>query len=215
MRDVARAARRDMWDFPGPEEPAAGCSTVEDMMASATLAFDAARALHRTRRIHKGWYFGSVLLALSAFGSYSVYQTRPVVEHSVVIATRDIAPGTILGRQDLGTRATVADDAWVAALVPGRELDSLIGRAAPEPLHAGLPIARAQVVPRELLASDQQAVGLPVESTTAALGSIQVGDWVQVWATPKAQGAHTVSVLDRAQVIDLAYGDGSRTSIGG
>ncbi len=184
-------------------------------MAAASLPFNAARALQHTRRIHRGWFVGSALLVLSAFGSYSVYQTRPVVEHSVVIATRDIAPGTVLGRQDLGTRATVAEDAWVAALVPGRELDSLVGRVAPEPLHAGLPVARAQVVPRELLAPGQQAVALPVETTTAALGSIQVGDWVQVWATPKAQGAHTVSVLDRAQVIDLAYGDGSRTSIGG
>lgn len=183
-------------------------------MATASLPFDAARALRQTRRIHKGWYVGSVLLVLSAAGSYSVYHTRPVVEHSIVIATREIAPGTVLGRDDLGTRSTVAEDAWVAALVPGHELDSLVGRVAPEPLHAGLPVARVQVAPRELLAPDQQAVALPVEPTTAALGSIRVGDWVQVWATPKTQGTHTVSVLDRAHVIDLAYGDGSRPGLG-
>jgi Flp pilus assembly protein CpaB len=152
---------------------------------------------------------------LSAVGSYSVYQTRPVVEHSVVVAIRDIAPGTVLGRGDLGTRATVAEDTWVSALVPGQDLDSLVGRVAPEPLHAGLPVARAQVAPREQLAPDQQAVALPVGPTNAALGSIQVGDWVQVWATPRAQGARTVSVLDRVRVIDLAFGDSARTSVGG
>jgi len=71
-------------------------------MAAASVPFDAVRALQRTRRIHKGWYVGSALLLLSAAGSYSVYQTRPVVEHSVVVATHDIAPGTVLNRTDLG-----------------------------------------------------------------------------------------------------------------
>jgi len=32
----------------------------------------------------------------------------------------------LLGRQDLGTRATVAEDVGWRPLVPGRELDSLV-----------------------------------------------------------------------------------------
>ena len=39
-------------------------------MASASLPFQSARALQRGRRLHKGWYVGSLLLVLSAIGGY-------------------------------------------------------------------------------------------------------------------------------------------------
>jgi Flp pilus assembly protein CpaB len=121
-------------------------------MASASLPFESARVLQRSRRLHRGWYVGVVLLITSAVGGYSVYQSRPVVEHSVLIAARDVAPGTVLSRDDLGTRSVVVDDAWLASLVPATELSSLVGRVAPEPLHAGMPVERAQVAPRDFSA---------------------------------------------------------------
>jgi Flp pilus assembly protein CpaB len=183
-------------------------------MASASVPFQSARLLQRSRRLHRGWYVGSVLMVVSLVGGYSVYQSRPVVEHGVVVATRDIAPGSVLERQDLTTRSVVLDDTWQAALVPAQELDGLVGHVAPEPLHAGLPIARAQVAPHELIAPDQEAIELPVEPTAVANGSIQVGDWVQVWSTPKAAGARTVSVLARARVIDVDYERGGRAAVG-
>ena len=158
---------------------------------------------------------GVVLLIASTVGGYSVYQSRPVVEHSVLIAARDVAPGTVLSRDDLDTRSVVVDDAWLASLVPAGELGSLVGRAAPEPLHAGMPVERAQVAPRELLAAGEEAIELPVEPTAVANGEIHVGDWVQVWATAKASGAHAQSVLDRARVIDIDYERGGRTNVGG
>ena len=183
-------------------------------MASASLPFESARVLQRSRRLHRGWYVGVVLLIVSAVGGYSVYQSRPVVEHSVVVATRDVAPGTVLSRDDLDTRSVVVDDRWLASLVPATELGSVVGRVAPEPLHAGMPVERAQVAPRELLGAGEEAIELPVEPTAVANREIHVGDWVQVWATAKASGAHTQSVLDRARVIDIDYERGGRTNVG-
>jgi hypothetical protein len=108
----------------------------------------------------------------------------------------------------------VVDDTWLVSLVPAGELGSLVGRVAPEPLHAGMPVERAQVAPRELLGADEEAIELPVEPTAVANGEIHVGEWVQVWATAKASGAHTQSVLDRARVIDIDYERGGRTNVG-
>jgi len=184
-------------------------------MASASLPFESARVLQRSRRLHRGWYVGIVLLIVSALGGYTVYQSRPAVEHSVVVATRDVAPGTVLSRDDLDTRSVVIDDTWLASLVPAGELGGLVGRVAPEPLHAGMPVERAQVAQRELLAAGEEAIELPVEPTAVANGEVHVGDWVQVWATVKVSGAHTQSVLDRARVIDIDYERGVRTNIGG
>jgi Flp pilus assembly protein CpaB len=183
-------------------------------MASTSLPFESARVLQRSRRLHRGWYVGVVLLIISAVGGYSVYQSRPVVEHSVLIAARDVPPGTVLSRDDLDTRSVVVDDTWLASLVPAGELGSLVGRVAPEPLHAGMPVERAQVAPRELLGAGEEAIELPVEATAVANGEVHVGDWVQVWATAKASGAHTQSVLDRARVIDIDFERGGRTNVG-
>jgi len=183
-------------------------------MASASLPFESARVLQRSRRLHRGWYVGMVLLIVSGVGGYSVYHGRPVVEHAVVVATRDVAAGTVLSRADLDTRSVFVDDTWLASLVPDQDLGSLVGRVAPEPLHAGLPVERVQVAPRELLRDGEEAIELPVEPTAVANGEVHIGDWVQVWATAKASGAHTQSVLDRARVIDIDYERGGRATIG-
>ena len=179
-------------------------------MASASVPIGAPRILRATRRIHRGYLVGALLTAAAVAGSYNLYQTRPVVERAVVVATHDVPRGAILRPEDFAPRSTPLDDQLYAVLLhPGQEAE-LVGRAAPEELHAGLPIGAAQVAAREELGPDQALVGLAIPPDTVPL---QKGDWVQVWATPRA-GGHSTAILDRAQVLQVRTDAVSRVAGG-
>jgi len=179
-------------------------------MVAASVPFEPSRALRATRRLHRGLLLGAVLTAVAVAGSYNLYQTRPVVDRSVVVATHDIPRGAILAADDFTTRSTPMDDRLYAALLqPGRQAD-LVGRVAPEELHAGLPIGAAQLAPREDVAPDQTVASLPVPPNTVPL---QKGDWIQIWSSPK-NSDHTVLVLDRVQVLEVRTAGSARTAGG-
>src|SRR5919201_3424528 len=123
------------------------------MATAAGVPFDSSRALRATRRIHRGLILGALLTAVAIAGSYSLYQTRSVVEHTVVVAAHDVPRGAVLSAGDFTTRSTPLDDGLYAGLLhPGQEA-ALIGTAAPEELHAGFPIGAAQVAPRDDIAA--------------------------------------------------------------
>jgi Flp pilus assembly protein CpaB len=179
-------------------------------MAAASIPVEPSRALRATRQVHRGLVLGALLTAVAVAGSYSLYQTRSATERSVVVATHDIPRGAILSANDFTTRSTPLDDGLYSALLHPGQTAALVGQAAPEDLHAGLPIGASQVAPREDVAPDQIVASLPVSPNTVPL---RKGDWIQVWASPKNSG-HTSLVLAHVQVLEVRTDGSSRTAGG-
>lgn len=181
----------------------------EGLMTTTSVPFQASHALRATRRVHRGLVVGALLTAVAVAGSYSLYQTRSVIDHTVVVAAHDIPRGAVLSAGDFTTRATPLDDGLYASLLhPGQEA-ALIGTVAPEELHAGLPIGAAQVAPRDDVAADQTLASLPVPADTVPL---QKGDWILVWGG--AKDGRTSLILDGVQVVDVRTDSSTRTAGG-
>jgi len=178
-------------------------------MAAASVSFGTSRALRATRRIHRGFVAGAVLTAVAVAGSYGLYQSRPVVDRTIVVTIRDIPRGTVLSSSDFTTRSTPLDDGLYASLLhPGQEAP-LLGRAAPEDLHAGLPLAAAQLVAPDDVAVDQTLASLPVPPETVPL---RKGDWIMVWGS--AKDGRTGLILDGVQVVEVIADSSTRTAGG-
>jgi Flp pilus assembly protein CpaB len=174
-------------------------------MAVATLT--TARALRRPRRADPRALVGIFLTVAALAGSVLFWvttsDTRPVV-----IATRDLAPGTTLRDADLGIAYVRMDDQLYGAALPADLLSSLVGRRLGEPVHAQQVLARAQVADRGGLGADQVAITIPARPDSALDGRLHPGDNVQVLltVTDKTRNeAHTRAILERAIVFDVGH----------
>lgn len=182
-------------------------------MAVATLS--PARALRRTRRADPRALIG-LLLTLAALAGSVAFWANANETRAVVVATRDVAAGSILTAADLGTSYVHVDDALYAAAIPADALSTYVGRQLAEPVHSQQVLARAQLETRAGLAVDQVAMTIPARPDAAVNGRLRPGDAVAVLVTvvDKTRGqAQTRTVLDRVTVLDVGR-DGPTGSAG-
>lgn len=174
-----------------------------------------ARAIRRQRlRVDPRIMLGILLIALAVAGGLtwagSVNQGR-----GVVVATRDLPVGAIIGPGDLAVTNSRLNDRVYAAAIPADRVDALIGRQVAEPIHANQQLIPAQIGAGPLLAADQGAMTVAVEAEVAAGGRLKPGDQVQVIVTLD-QGKPTARsevVIERATV--HAVGRDSQTRFAG
>lgn len=173
-------------------------------MASTTLTPQ--RALRRPRRLDARALFGLFLMLASVGGSVAFW-TASTDTRAVLVATRDLPPGTTLAASDLAVSSVRVDDGIFGAAVPADEQATVIGRQLSEPVHAQQLLARAQLSGRPPLTAGQMVLTVPVSNATAAGGLIRPGDAVQIMATTSKgrPESRTTVVLPRVTVFDVGH----------
>src|SRR5207302_139619 len=85
---------------------------------------------------------GMLLVLIALVGYWSVYRAS-TTRTPVLVAAHALSAGSVLHASDLRTGELAGDGRTMAALVPERELDALLGRtlsaAAPVPITLALP----------------------------------------------------------------------------
>ena len=126
----------------------------------------------------------------------------------VLVAARDIAPGTVIGPDDVRSVARPAD------AVPSDATADVVGRTATSELAAGevmldRRLSRGGTGPTALLGSDDVAFAVPVDAATP---SLRIGDRVDVFAPVDSASRSAVGATRVAhRAVVAAIGDRSVT----
>jgi Flp pilus assembly protein CpaB len=122
---------------------------------------------------------GAALVLVALVGYWSVYSAT-TARTPVVVAAHDLQAGSVLRASDLRTAELAGDAGTVAALVPERELELVVGRELAAPVADGAPLPRASVAAG---GAGPAALTLVVPALRALGGSLRAGDRVTVLAT--------------------------------
>ena len=122
---------------------------------------------------------GLLLVLVALVGYWSVYRAS-TKRTPMLVAARALSAGAVLRAGDVRTGELAGDGRTMGALVPERELDSLMGRTLTAPVPAGAPLPRAAL---GASAAAPSAFTLVVPALHALAGSLQPGDRVTVLAT--------------------------------
>ncbi len=173
----------------------------------AVEALAPARAVRRPRRwlVSRQALFSLFLAGLAMLGGIYTLSARDT--QPVLVAARELPAGTVLTAGDLTIAWVRLSPDLYPATVPESELDSLIGRALAEPVHAGEILNRRELGdPGPRLAPGQVVMTVSPDPEKGRLGGIEEGDWVQVFVTLPPDDAgrrETRLVLARAQVYEI------------
>ena len=129
---------------------------------------------------------GGLLVLVALVGYLAVYE-HASSRTRVLVASRDLPAGRVLGPADLRVGQIAADKATMASLVPSSELDLAVGKTLPSGLAAGAPLTRTALA----AAGSRPAAFTLVLPALHALGSgLQAGDRVTVLATFETAGGN-------------------------
>src|SRR5919197_2565550 len=134
----------------------------------------------RARRLLQPLPLVGVLLVLVALvGYWSVYHAS-TKRTPMVVAAHALSAGSVLHASDLRSGELAGDARTMAALVPERELDALLGRTLSSAVPAGAPLPRAALGGQ---AAGTAAFTLVLPALHALAGQLAPGDYVTVLAT--------------------------------
>lgn len=122
---------------------------------------------------------GALLVVVALVGYWSVYSAT-THRTPVLVAAHDLQAGSIVRPSDLRTAELAGDAGTMAALVPERELETVLGRELAAPISEGAPLARASL---DASGSGPAAFTLVVPALRALGGALRPGDRVTVLAT--------------------------------
>ncbi len=143
---------------------------------------------------------GAVLVLVSLAGYWAVYSAT-TERTPVVVAAHDLPAGAVLRPSDLGTAQLAGDADTLAALVPERELDALLGHALASPVAMGVPLTHASVPARDTAPA---AFTLVVPALRALGGALHPGDRVTVLATfESGAGARARAIARGLRVLEV------------
>lgn len=166
---------------------------------AAAALHDLRRALSRHRvLLAAGLAAGSVATAVTALAPPAAPTT------AVLVAARDLVPGTPLARDDLRTVALPVGTAPSGAL---RDPADAAGRLVPGPVRAGEPLTDVRLLGPGLLPPGPE-VAAPVrvaERATAAL--VRPGDVVDVLSAAPDGSAAAATVVTAVRVLSVPLAD--------
>src|ERR671935_599903 len=122
---------------------------------------------------------GALLVLIALVGYWSVYRASSN-RTPVLVAAHALSAGSVLQASDLRTGELAGDTRTMAALVPERELDALLGRTLSVAVPAGAPLPRAALGGR---AAGTAAFTLVLPALHALAGQLSPGDRLTVLAT--------------------------------
>lgn len=125
--------------------------------------------------------------------------TRPVV-----VATRDLAAGTVLGPEDVETAPF--PEATTPASYPSSE-DDVVGRGILTPISASEPILLSKLASAEeggglpiIIPPGMRAVSVAVDEVVGVAGFVMPGTWVDVIATYEERGTGNQNPASRVVI---------------
>ena len=131
-----------------------------------------------------------VMLLAGALGvllTLSVLRTAQTTQ-PVVVASHELAPGTVIGAGDVRVTRIHADREVLGSLISGRELESTRGQIVTKVVPSGSLVAHDAVRP----ATDRAAtrvMSFPIARSRAVGGKITSGDRVDIVAVERNTGA--------------------------
>jgi pilus assembly protein CpaB len=143
---------------------------------------------------------GALLVLVALLGYWSVYSAT-TERTPLLVAAHDLQAGAVLRPSDLRTAELAGESGTLAALVPERELETVLGRQLSTPVAQGAPLARGAVAPA---AAAPAAFTLVVPALRALGGSLRPGDRVTVLATfESGAGARARAVARGLRVLSV------------
>ena len=172
------------------------------------------RPRHFDRRVILG-----IALAILTLVLVVLYSNNSIDTYGVLVATRTLVPGAVIGPGDLAEVQVKLPPALAREAIPGSARDDLVGKTVAQTLYANQPIVRAQAGGEFAIPAGHVALTVAVSAETAAGGRLRPGDQVLVLLTlnkgrPEAQ---TTVVLERALVYDVGHDErfGTFSATGG
>jgi len=167
----------------------------------ATEAATAARIRPARRLLQPLPLVGVVLVLVALVGYWSVYRAS-TNRTPVLVAAHALSAGSVLRASDLRTGELAGDAHTMAALVPERELDGLLGRTLTVAVPAGTPLPRAALAGR---AAGASAFTLVLPALHALAGALAPGDRVTVLATYGSGSGqtHTKAIARGLEVLSV------------
>jgi Flp pilus assembly protein CpaB len=143
---------------------------------------------------------GVVLVLAALAGYWSVYSAT-TGRTPVVVAAHNLPAGAVLRTSDLRTAELAGDAGTMAALVPERDLEAVLGRELVAPVAQGAPLPQASVAAG---GSGPAALTLVVPALRALGGSLRPGDRVTVLATfESGAGARARAIARGLRVLSV------------
>lgn len=156
-----------------------------------------------------------VLIAGLLAGILNFALLRGDDEHvTVAVAADTIAPGQVISAADLTTARVDTDDGLLARLVPGTDIDSVVGSVAATRVAAGDPVPRSALHgpgATDLL----RTMSLPIDPAHAVGGELRPGDRVDVIAVDEGRGRYIAEDVEVVGVADREGGGALGTHLGG
>ncbi len=181
-------------------------------MGMTAEAFAPARAARRPRR----WFLsGRALMGAFLFGATllaGLVMFRPSHTQAVLVVTRDLAAGDVLGRDDVRVSDVRLEGSTYQAVMPAGELGRVVGKPVAQPAHEGELLSRAAVSGGRGLEPGQVAVALVPDTDKGRVAGVRPGGLVQVFVTYAPSdntSARTEVVLRSARVYDVGYPEGA------
>lgn len=154
-----------------------------------------------SRRLARPLPLAGVVLVLVALAGYWSVYSATTARIPVVVAAHDLQAGAILRAPDLRTAELAGDSEAMAALVPERELETVLGRELTAPVARGAPLTRGSVAAGR---AGPAALTLVVPVMRALGGSIRAGDRVTVLATfESGAGARARAIARSLRVLEV------------
>lgn len=149
---------------------------------------------------------GSLLIVVALIGFWSAYN-HASTRTQVVVAARSLPAGAQLRVGMLTTAGLAASSSLLETLVPGRELDLMVGRVLQQPVAAGAPVPQVA-----LAAAGRQpsSFTLAVPVLHALAGGLVPGDKVTVLATFTTVAGQSVTraIARGLQVLSVGQASG-------
>ena len=163
----------------------------------------------RTFRVHLSGraLLGLVLALLGAGLVFWLYLRGQPHTVEVLVAARDLPPGTVLQADDLLSQSDALPDRLSNLTVPASDRATVLDRPLGLGLTNGAPLMRSQVLDvGTRIPENRRVQSIPVTTDTAAGGLIQPHDEVEILATTNnghPDQAETRTVLSRVQVYSI------------
>jgi hypothetical protein len=123
----------------------------------------------------------------------------------VVVVRQDVARGTVVTAQDLGTVRVGVDPSL--STVPASELASLVGKRASADLTAGTLLAAAQVSETVVPGPGESVVGVPISPGLMPVEPLASGDAVRLVRSGELPSDSTPTDPVTAKVLRVTPGD--------
>src|SRR5919201_3246516 len=147
---------------------------------------------------------GALLVLIALVGYWSVYRASSK-RTTVLVAAHALSAGSVLHASDLRTGELAGDGRTMAALVPERELDALLGRTLSVAVPAGTPLPRTALAGR---AAGTAAFTLVLPALHALAVQLAPCDRVTVLATYGSGSgqARTKAIARGLEVLSVGSG---------